>query len=105
METNTRPRMVLATFVALSLTGCVVSGTDLRSIPTLEPEAPVVHACQQKSGIFYSPAGGAELCFSIHGVEVEAEAMNEAPIAAAVGFLVPIPYLPKKGARSDPLEI
>jgi hypothetical protein len=111
METDLRPRWVLAVFGlavcgASSLAGCAVSGSELRSMPTLGPEAAVVHACAKKSGMLYRPAGGAELCFTIHGVEVEAEAMNAEPTAAAIGFLFPlIPYGPEKTEPSQPLEI
>jgi hypothetical protein len=98
--------VVLSLLATMSLAGCAIYGRELRSMPTVGPEAAVVvHRCPS-NGIVYWPAGGAELCFSYVGVEVEAEAMNAEHTAFAIGPLLPlIPFFPKKAERSEPLEV
>jgi hypothetical protein len=94
---------VLAVCASLSLAGCAIAGSELRSLPTLGPEAAIVHACPSEKGISYSRPE--KLCFSIYGMEVEARAMNEKYTALFMGPLLPLFPTPAESDGSRPLRI
>jgi hypothetical protein len=98
-------RVSLALFATLSLGGCTVYGTDLRSVATVGPETARVSTCPGIPELFYMPASGARLCFSAHGVAVEVEARNAEPLVLAIGPLVPLfPWWPDRSSPG-PLTI
>ena|ERR1022692_580506 len=98
-------RIALVLPVTVLLGACTVSGTDLRSMPTLGSKIAEVPSCPKQPGVFYAPPSGGSLCFSIYGVQMEVEAQNSETIASAIGPLFPVlPYFPKRN-DSGPLAI
>jgi len=104
METNRKLAVALSAVVLLQ--GCAIYGKELRSIPTVGPDAVIVHACPGRQGISYWPSSGGRLCLSTHAIEVEVEAENGQTTFFAIGPLLPlVPFFPKEGTDSAPLRI
>jgi len=98
-------RVSLVLVAAVSLGGCTVYGTELRSVATVGPETAKVSRCPSISELFYMPASGARLCFSAHDVAIEVEAQNADPLFFAIGPLVPLfPWWPDR-SNPKPLTI